>query len=287
MEQRFQEYVEEREKNRNAIEALKAALAAHVAHPPSPPRSPRIPAQDYVLNVIEEPLLDVVHSSVKPLIEALRSEVVFFFGTQTTGSKASDASNQLGFQFGAPISAPAPGYLGAISHLGGGSVASSTVSSRNTSPGLTDNDSDATNATEDTSDDPQTSFMDSRAGEENETCIWESRSKALMFVSKEAAQGTKMTPNDWNSRGIGQLRVLKDKATGKTRVVFRVEPNASILINSHLVDSVEYESVPSTKSGAVRGALFYNGHLTRWVFKLKSPEMGVELAKVMEDNKRA
>jgi hypothetical protein len=84
MEQRFQDCVEEREKNRNAIEALKAALAAHVAHPPSPPRSPRIPAQDYVLNVIEEPLLDVVHSSVKPLIEDLRSEVVDMLRNQNT-----------------------------------------------------------------------------------------------------------------------------------------------------------------------------------------------------------
>lgn len=209
------------------------------------------------------------------------------FGTPSGEPKGSETPNQLGFQFGAPTSAPAPGYLGAISHLGGGSVASSNASSRATSPGLTDNESVATNDTEDSTNDPQTSLMDSRAGEENETCLWEGRSKALMFITKEAAQGTKMTPNDWNSKGVGQLRVLKDRTSGKTRVVFRVEPSASVLINSHLVESVTYESVPSTKSGAVKGALFYNGSLNRWVFKVKSPDMAGELAKIMEDNKGA
>jgi hypothetical protein len=87
--------------------------------------------------------------------------------------------------------------------------------------------------------------------------------------------------------GVGQVRVLKDKTSGKTRVVFRVEPSASILINSHLVDSITYESVPSQKSGAVKGTLFYKNNLTRWVFKVKTPEMGEELARVMEENKNA
>ena len=129
--------------------------------------------------------------------------------------------------------------------------------------------------------------MDSRAGEENETCLWEGRSKALMYVNKETAQGTKLTPNDWNSMGVGVLRVLQDKTTAKTRVVFRVEPSASVLINSHIIDSVTYENVVSNKSGAVRGALFYKGNLARWVFKVKTPEMATELSKILEENKKS
>ena len=210
------------------------------------------------------------------------------FGTPASGSKPTDTPTQLGFQFGAPTSAPAPGFLGAVPHLGGGSATSSAVSSRATSPGLTDNESVATNDTEETNDDPQTSLMDSRTGEENETCLWEGRSKALMFVTAESAKANpKMTPNDWNSMGVGLIRVLKDKSSGKTRIVFRVEPSASILINSHLIESVTYENVPSNKSGAVRGALFYKGNLTRWVFKVKTPEMGAQLSKALEDNKSA
>ncbi|KAK4943358.1 hypothetical protein LTR10_017032 [Elasticomyces elasticus] len=210
------------------------------------------------------------------------------FGTPASGSKPTDTPTQLGFQFGAPASNPAPGFLGAVSHLGGGSATSSAVSSRATSPGLTDNESVATNDTEETNDDPQTSLMDSRTGEENETCLWEGRSKALMFFTAESAKNNnKMTPNDWNSMGVGLIRVLKDKSSGKTRVVFRVEPSASILINSHLIESVTYENVPSNKSGAVRGALFYKGNLTRWVFKVKTPEMGSQLSKALEDNKSA
>lgn len=210
------------------------------------------------------------------------------FGTPAGGPKTTDTPTQLGFQFGAPTSNPAPGFLGAVSHLGGGSASSSVVSSRATSPGLTDNESVATNDTEETNDEPQaSSLMDSRAGEENETCLWEGRSKALMFVNAETAKNSKMTPNDWNSMGVGQIRVLKDKSSGKTRIVFRVEPNASILINSHLIENVTYENVPSNKSGAVRGALFYKGNLARWVFKVKTPDMASELSKALEDNKSA
>ncbi|KEF56566.1 uncharacterized protein A1O9_06754 [Exophiala aquamarina CBS 119918] len=210
------------------------------------------------------------------------------FGTSTADS-ASAEPGRLGFNFGAPsgTASPAPGFLGAVSHLGGGSVASSAVSSRATSPGLTDNESVATNETDDATDDPQTSLMDSRSGEENETCLWEGRSKALMFVNKEAAEGTKLKPNDWNSMGVGQVRVLQNKDTKKTRIVFRVEPSASILINSHLLESSDYESVPSAKSGAVRGTLFYKENLTRWVFKVKTPEMANAFAKALEDNKKA
>ncbi|KAK5055298.1 hypothetical protein LTR84_013048 [Exophiala bonariae] len=208
------------------------------------------------------------------------------FGTNNTDSATSEPA-KLGFNFGAPASTPAPGFLGAVSHLGGGSVASSVVSSRATSPGLTDNESVATNETEDTPDDPQTSLMDSRSGEENETCLWEGRSKALMFINQEAAVGTKMKANDWNSMGVGVIRLLQNKETKKTRLVFRVEPSASILINSHLVEGTEYESCPTAKNGALKGTLFYKGNLSRWVFKVKTPDMGNALAKAIEDSRQA
>lgn len=207
------------------------------------------------------------------------------FGTSGTDSKSSEAP-RLGFSFGPQPSSPAPGFLGAVSHLGGGSAASSAMSSRATSPGLTDTESVATNDTEESTD-PQTSLMESRAGEENEDCLWEGRSKALMFVNKDAAEGTKMKPNDWNSMGVGLARVLKDKTTDKTRFLFRVEPSASILINSHLIESTSYENMPSQKSGAVKGTLLYKGNLSRWVFKVKTPEMAKNLTRILEDNKAA
>jgi len=83
------------------------------------------------------------------------------------------------------------------------------------------------------------------------------------------------------------VRVLQNKTTKKTRVVFRIDPSATILFNSNLVGSTTYESVPSNKSGAVRGALMYKDNLTRLVFKLKTPDMANELAKILEENKSA
>ena len=214
---------------------------------------------------------------------AISNSLSTLFGTSAASSGTTTPN--LGFKFGGP--APAPGYLGAVSHFGGESVASSVASSRATSPGLTDNESVATNETEETTDDPQTSLMDARTGEENETTLWEGRSKALMFVNEEMAKGTKYNVNDWNSVGVGMIRVLKDKGTNRTRVVFRVEPSANILFNSHLISSTTYDSVPGNKSGAVRGTLMHNGNLTRLVFKLKTTEMANELAKILEENKSA
>lgn len=205
------------------------------------------------------------------------------FGTPATGASAVSSN---GFQLGGPV--PAPGFLGAKSHLGAPPGTSSVTSSRATSPGLTDTESVATNETdEDHPDDPQTSLMESRAGEENESCLWEGRSKALVFINSDMAKGTKYKVNEWNSVGVGQLRVLKHQITGKARVVFRTEPNANILLNSHLVASTEYQDASAAKSGAVKGTLVYNDKLTQLVFKVKTPEMAHDLTKVLEDNKNA
>jgi len=208
------------------------------------------------------------------------------FGTNASTPKPAESSTSLGFTFGGPSSAPAPGFLGAASHLVP-SVNSSAVSSRATSPGLTDNESVGTNETEEPSNEPQTSFMESRAGEENETCLWEARSKALKFITGEAAKGTKLKANDWNTMGLGVIRVLKSKDNGKTRIVFRTEPGASILVNSHLVPEMAYENVDQGKSGAVKGPLFSKGKLERWVFKVKTKDMAEELTKILEENKKA
>lgn len=209
------------------------------------------------------------------------------FGTSVAGSSGTNTPN-VGFGFGGPAPGPAPGYLGAVSHLGGGSAASSAASSRATSPGLTDNESVATNDTEDSSDDPQTSLMESRPGEENETALWEGRSKVLKFINAESAKN-KQKPNDWNSAGLGIIRVLKDKSTNRTRIVFRADPNANVLFNSNLIGSTPYVTVhgEGSKSGAVRGALMVDGKFTKLVFKLKTSEMANELAQILEENKNA
>jgi RanBP1 domain len=208
------------------------------------------------------------------------------FGTAPAStSKAGD--NNLGFSFGG--SKPAPDFLSA-SRIGAGltplSGLSSGLSSRGTSPGLTDAESVATDTSDNMPAEPQTSFLDSRAGEEDEECLFEARSKALKFITEEAAKTSKKLPNTWQTMGVGPLRLLKNKETGKCRILLRAEPGANIIVNANLLPTMEYSSIDQGKSGAVKGALFdaKDNKLERWVFKLKTHEMAVELEELMKAN---
>ena len=133
------------------------------------------------------------------------------FGTPAPATK--DSASTVGFSFGAK---PAPGFLGASAHLAADSDANSAFSSRATSPGLTDNESVATNTdneNEVVEAHPQVSLMASRAGEEEEDCVFEGKSKALRFISVAEAKEIKQQENSWSSCGTGQLRILKHKVS--------------------------------------------------------------------------
>lgn len=87
---------------------------------------------------------------------------------QSSFTPSANGGTSLGFNFGTPSSssAPAPGFLSAASHLAGGST---NASSRASSPGITSEaESVATDNTEDYSNEPQTSLINSNAGEEDE-----------------------------------------------------------------------------------------------------------------------
>jgi hypothetical protein len=208
------------------------------------------------------------------------------FGTSAPSSTTQKAgSGSLGFSF-APK--PAPGFLGASKSLAPDSGLSSGLSSRGTSPGLTDNESVATNDTDgELAVDPQASYGESRAGEEDEDVLFEAKSKALRFITKDAAVGSlKDKADNWVTEGVGVLRLLKHKETSKTRIVFRIEPGGNIVINSNLLPSIHYKSMPQAKTGAAQGGFWNaeNKRVEKWVFKLKTAAMGDELAEKMAAN---
>jgi len=82
MQQRLQAYADAREKDLKEIGALNAALSAHITRPPSPPASPRTLPPEYILQVIEEPLLESVRSNIEPLIHQLRGSIQDMLCTQ-------------------------------------------------------------------------------------------------------------------------------------------------------------------------------------------------------------
>lgn len=189
----------------------------------------------------------------------------------------ADAVASVGFNFGVPTHLTASPLLGP-------SALSSAVSSRATSPGATDTESVNTDTAEDHSDEPQTSLMSSRPGEENEEVLFEARSKALKYIVDEVAKEKKLDPG-FNTQGVGQLRVLKHKTTGKTRLLLRAEPGSNIVINTALAPSMTYKATETKGSGAVKFGIPTATGIDIWVAKVKTAAMAEELAGILEANK--
>ncbi|KKY27985.1 putative rnase3 domain protein [Phaeomoniella chlamydospora] len=188
------------------------------------------------------------------------------FGSSSTSSAPNTTTPSVGFSFGAP---PASNSLAP-------SVFSSAGTSRATSPGATDDS--APENSEDVPKDEQLSLMDSRPGEENEDTLYEARAKLLKWDD----QG-----KTWASMGLGTLRILKDKHSGKTRMLLRSEPGASILLNTLVRSSITYKPMASDgrDTAAVKFAdVLSDGQLAQRVLKVKSVTMAQEMAKILTSN---
>lgn len=228
-------------------------------------------------------------TAATPLSKGAASSEKFanLFGQKSdTASPAPPATNPVGFSFGAaPIAGsalqPAASYLFPSGNTSG-------LSSRATSPGMTDTESVGTDGEADGTNDPQTSLMSDRPGEENEEVLYEARTKALKFMDKTTAAKQKgTTPDAYNSVGLGILRVLRNAETGKARIVIRAEPGANVLLNTHLVSFINYTNDSrAAGSGVVRfGVPVENGKIEQWVLKVKSSEKAAALAAVLTNNK--
>lgn len=202
---------------------------------------------------------------------------------QSTANNASTNATSTGFSFGAPSSSqPAPGFLSAASHLGG----TSGASSRATSPGVvSEAESVATDNTEDYSQEPQTSLMSSNNGEENEDVIFDAKAIiSRVFKEDELAANPKRTKG-WNNMGTGIMKLLKDKTSGKTRIVFRAEPGANVILNTRLIPGGAYKALPVGKTGgAITFPVATDEGMQSWMIRVKTLESAEQASKAMEEN---
>ncbi|KAL5355127.1 hypothetical protein BJX96DRAFT_140759 [Aspergillus floccosus] len=187
-----------------------------------------------------------------------------FGGDGAADSKASTGSGtpSLGFSFGGP-SQRSP-------FLAPSNVSSATPS-RASTPGVTSD----TGAEESGDGDaveklPQVDLARSRAGEENEDVVMETRARGLKFVDKS-----------WESQGVGFLRVLKDRTTSRGRVILRADPSGNVVLNTALMKAIEYKVSGNNVQFLVPKA---EGPPEQWALRVKKEDVE-RLGTAMQETK--
>jgi RanBP1 domain/Nucleoporin FG repeat region len=161
------------------------------------------------------------------------------------------------------------------------STVGSAATSRATSPGgTTDGESNNENIDPEAEHHEQIDLTSGGPGEENEEVVHQVRAKALKFEPSKDAGGK----SDWVVKGLGPLRVLKNKETGSSRVLLRADPSGTIVLNKGILGNVTYTATGKTLKLLTAGD---GGHgLETWLLQVKTPAGAEELAGVLEANKR-
>lgn len=112
-----------------------------------------------------------------------------------------------------------------------------------------------------------------KTGEENETVLYSHRAKLFRFKDSE-----------WRERGLGDVKILQHKATGKMRVVMRREQIFKICLNHVLDHDIEYKQ-KDDKSWHFVVNDFSEGELEleQLCLRFKTPEIAQEFKKAIDD----
>lgn len=150
------------------------------------------------------------------------------------------------------------------SALSAPSTAASGTSTANT---------DAEDTDADTTNDPQINLV-GNAGEEDEDVLHTVRSRALKFQN-----------NTWEVQGVGQLRVLLNKATGRARIVLRTEPAGKVVLNSAIHKAINYKVQGSSVQFVVPRVA--GDGADSWALRVKTKEMAAELGEALTKAKES
>ena len=182
-----------------------------------------------------------------------------------TSPKTSPPVPVVGFQFGGP-SKPFSSLAAPLSF-------NSATSSRATSPGISTGGESAVEGDEqDGPADTQIDLASARAGEENEDCLLEVKAQSLEMQDKK-----------WIKRGVGPLRILKNRSTGRVRIVHRVETVGKIILNVALMEGMTYNH--ATDKTVNFGVATGTGSINQWTIRVGLKEKAAELASLLEENK--
>ncbi|KMP01646.1 RanBP1 domain containing protein [Coccidioides immitis RMSCC 2394] len=150
------------------------------------------------------------------------------------------------------------------------SANTSVEPSRSTTPAVSDEGTGE--PTDDTANLPQVDFTKGGAGETDEDVKFEVRARALKLVPGST----------WQRKGVGLLRVLKNRETGRARILLRADPSGNVILNSSLIPQVDYLQ----RATSVQFLVPTGKEAEQWALKVKEATKASELAAVMEECKK-
>lgn len=226
-------------------------------------------------------------------------------GKETTTPAAAPPANPFAGLFGSSTASATKPAGGEPTKLAppvgfnfGGPKGTFTDVSRATTPGVTTDGEASTADTADGQDtgdehnDPQVEDMTALLPEEraNEEVLFEvAIAKAMVFDDKKTEDGTIRA---FVEKGKGPLYILKNKTTGKTRVLLKIPPLGRPAMNFPPVSRMEYKAAEGTKT--VLGPFVDHmetskdkaGKLSQWRIQVKAPKDAQEIARILTDEGR-
>merc|ERR1719445_2972328 len=117
--------------------------------------------------------------------------------------------------------------------------------------------------------------VETKTGEEEEIVLYSHRAKVFRY-----------TGGEWKERGIGDIKILKHKGTGKVRLLMRREQVLKICLNHYVSQQLVAQfKKKDTKSWTWAAQDFSDGELESMTFALrfKSPEISSDFKQAIDD----
>ena len=117
--------------------------------------------------------------------------------------------------------------------------------------------------------------VDVKTGEEEEVALYSHRAKLFRY-----------TDGEWKERGVGDIKILKHRGTGKVRLLMRREQVLKICLNHYITRNLVAQfKEKDTKSWTWAAQDFSEGELESMTFALrfKTPEISTEFKKALDD----
>lgn len=118
-----------------------------------------------------------------------------------------------------------------------------------------------------------TEKIEVKTGEEEEDSLYTKRSKITKFNPET---------NGYDQVGLGELKVLRNKNTGKCRILVRAEGSSNVLLNVAILKELKYELLGDKKSMLRIPSVNADGSLVTYVARVKTANDGEELLKAVQ-----